>query len=97
MLFLYAALNCFVTDYWSLGSLLYSLAVSIKMNVLLFAPALFLVYLATQDVIGTLKQLSICAGAQLLLAIPFLKENPYNYLKGSFDLGMSCILKINKW
>ena len=64
-----------------------SLAVSVKMNILLFAPALFLAYVATQGVLGTAKQLTICALVQLLLALPFLAENPFNYLKGSFDLG----------
>ena len=48
MVLLYASLNAFIDNRWSLGSFLYSLAVSIKMNILLFAPALFLAYLATQ-------------------------------------------------
>ena len=42
-----------------------SLAVSIKMNILLFAPALLLAYIATQGIAGTIKQLSICAGIQV--------------------------------
>ena len=44
----------------------YSLAVSIKMNILLFAPALLLAYIATQGIRGTVKQLSICAAIQVL-------------------------------
>ena len=52
MVFLYAAINAFADDRWGLGSLLYSLAVSVKMNILLFAPALFLAYLATQGIAG---------------------------------------------
>ena len=52
MVFLYAAINAFADGRWSLGSLLYSLAVSVKMNILLFAPALFLAYLATQGIAG---------------------------------------------
>jgi hypothetical protein len=32
MLFLYAAINAFVDNYWSIGSLLYSLAVSVKVS-----------------------------------------------------------------
>ena len=43
----------------------YSLAVSIKMNILLFAPALLLAYIATQGIRGTIKQLSICAAIQV--------------------------------
>ena len=52
MLLLYAAVNLFASGRWSAGSVLYSLAVSVKMNILLFAPALFLAYLATQDISG---------------------------------------------
>ncbi len=64
------------------------------MNILLFAPALFLTYLATQGLLGTLIQLAICASTQILLAVPFLLENPYNYLKGAFDLGR---VFLHKW
>jgi alpha-1,3-mannosyltransferase len=57
------------------------------MNILLFAPALFLAYLSTQGFLGTIKQLSICASVQLALAYPFLSTYPWSYLKGAFDLG----------
>merc|ERR1712142_832596 len=87
MLFLYAAINAFADNRWSLGSFLYSLAVSIKMNILLFAPALFLAYLATQGMWGTVKQLTICASVQVVLALPFLLSHPLNYLIGAFNLG----------
>ena len=65
----------------------YSLAVSVKMNILLVAPALLLAYLATQGMLGTIKQLFICASLQVFLAAPFLLEHPLHYLKGAFDLG----------
>nr|SVE72896.1 EOG090X04XE [Ceriodaphnia reticulata] len=87
MLFLYAAVNLFMEDYWTLGSIFYSFAVSIKMNILLFAPALLLAYIASQGIYGTIKQLSICAGLQLLLGAPFLLANPVAYIVGSFNLG----------
>ena len=35
------------------------------MNILLFAPALLLAYIATQGILGTIKQLAICAGLQV--------------------------------
>ena len=70
------------------------MAVSIKMNILLFAPALFFAYLCTQGIFGTIKQLAICASIQIILAIPFLMENPVNYLKGAFDLGR---VFLHKW
>ena len=52
----------------------FSFAVSIKMNVLLFAPALLLAYIATQGIHGTVKQLGICAAVQVIFrfSLPFL-------------------------
>ena len=35
------------------------------MNILLFAPALLLAYIASQGIAGTVKQLTICAGVQV--------------------------------
>nr|XP_027230958.1 lethal(2)neighbour of tid protein-like [Penaeus vannamei] len=87
MMFLYAAINLFIDGYWSLGSLIYSLAVSIKMNILLFAPALLLAYLRCLGFKKTILQLTICAAVQVLLAVPFLMANSFGYIKQSFDLG----------
>ena len=46
VLLLHAALNMFLDGRWSLGSVLFSLGVSVKMNILLYAPALLASYLA---------------------------------------------------
>ena len=64
------------------------------MNVLLFAPALLQAYIATQGFIGTIVQLTICGSLQIILALPFLLENPVNYVKGAFDLGR---IFLHKW
>ncbi|KAI5631218.1 ALG3 protein domain-containing protein [Phthorimaea operculella] len=87
VLFLYISLNLFIDSKWSLGSLFYSLGVSVKMNILLYAPALFFFYLVNLGLVGTIKQLCICALVQLVLGLPFLYGNPIAYLKGSFDIG----------
>uniref|UniRef100_A0A8D8ZYX8 dolichyl-P-Man:Man5GlcNAc2-PP-dolichol alpha-1,3-mannosyltransferase n=1 Tax=Cacopsylla melanoneura TaxID=428564 RepID=A0A8D8ZYX8_9HEMI len=87
VLLFYISLNLFLVNKWSLGSAFFSLAVSVKMNILLYAPALLLAYLICLGYLGTLKQLFICAFLQLFFALPFLIENPIAYLKGSFDLG----------
>lgn len=87
ILFLYIALNLFLDGEWTLGSAFYSLAVSVKMNILLFAPALLALYITASGVQGAIKQLSVCAGFQLLLGSPFLLSFPWQYIKGSFDLG----------
>lgn len=87
ILFLYAAINCYLSGRWSWGSVFLSLGVSIKMNVLLFAPAILLLFLVNLDYLNTVKQLSICAIIQLVFGAPFLLTHPLEYLKGSFDLG----------
>lgn len=87
VLFLYAALNLFMDRHWTWGSLCFSLGVACKMNILLFAPALFLFYLINLGFGKTIVQLAVCGSLQLLLGLPFLLTYPWHYIKGSFDLG----------
>lgn len=86
MLFFYAAVNLFISNRWYLGSLLFSLAVSIKMNILLFAPGLFFL-LVEHGLKHTAICLSICALTQLAIGYPFLISHPLPYLQNSFNLG----------
>ena len=51
---------------WSFGSFLYSFAVSIKMNILLYAPAIGLLYFKYLGFIGTIQQIIICVITQVL-------------------------------
>ncbi|XP_046818675.1 lethal(2)neighbour of Tid protein [Vespa crabro] len=87
MILLFSSLNAFLDDHWYLGSILYSLAVSVKMNILLFAPALLAAYLCILGTSKTVIHLSICALVQVILGLPFLIENPISYIKGAFNLG----------
>jgi len=87
ILFLYIALNLFMDRKWTIGSIMFSLAVGIKMNILLFAPAVLMLYITSLGYIKTIIQLSICAAVQLIIGGPFLMTYPIEYLKGSFDLG----------
>ena len=61
--------------------------VSVKMNMLLMAPGLLLLYLFALGVKDTFICLSICALIQVLLGLPFLLTYPYEYLQRSFELG----------
>lgn len=87
VLFLYISLNLFMDSKWTLGSVFYSSGVSVKMNILLFAPALLFFYLVNLGLKDTFKQLLICGVLQIVLGLPFLLGNPVAYLKGSFDVG----------
>lgn len=81
------AFYLFTVDIWTIGCLFFSLAVSIKMNILLFAPGLLLLLWKRFGFIGTIPRLIVCAVPQVVLAIPFLLVNPWGYLQRSFDLG----------
>ncbi|XP_076647034.1 alg3, alpha-1,3- mannosyltransferase [Halictus rubicundus] len=87
MFLLFGSINAFLDDRWCLGSILYSLAVSIKMNILLFAPALLIAYLCNLGLLKTIIQLLICGSIQLILGLPFIINNPLAYVKGSFNFG----------
>lgn len=87
VLLFYVGLHCFLTNKWYLGSLFYSMGVSVKMNILLYAPCLLLAYLCNLGLKKTFFNLILCGFVQLILAAPFLFTNPLAYIKGSFDFG----------
>ncbi|CAM9454777.1 unnamed protein product [Ectocarpus fasciculatus] len=87
MWLLYGAVYLFLLNRWRLGCVSYSLAVGVKMNILLFAPGLLLLLVQANGIGGAAVCLSICAGVQLLLGAPFLLQHPVAYLSRSFELG----------
>ncbi|XP_028831106.1 dol-P-Man:Man(5)GlcNAc(2)-PP-Dol alpha-1,3-mannosyltransferase [Denticeps clupeoides] len=93
MMLLFGAVNLFLAGRWTLGCVLYSLAVSVKMNVLLFAPGLLFLLLTEFGLLRTLPKLLLCAVIQLLLGLPFLLENPIGYVSRAFDLGRQFLFK----
>uniref|UniRef100_A0A8C1EHZ4 Dol-P-Man:Man(5)GlcNAc(2)-PP-Dol alpha-1,3-mannosyltransferase n=1 Tax=Cyprinus carpio carpio TaxID=630221 RepID=A0A8C1EHZ4_CYPCA len=93
MMLLFGAINLFLDGRWTLGCALYSLAVSVKMNVLLFAPGLLFLLLCEFGLWKALPKLSLCAGIQLVLGLPFLLVNPVGYVSRAFDLGRQFLFK----
>eukprot|EP01119_Soliformovum_irregulare_P013442 TRINITY_DN3573_c0_g1_i1.p1 TRINITY_DN3573_c0_g1~~TRINITY_DN3573_c0_g1_i1.p1 ORF type:complete len:226 (+),score=36.25 TRINITY_DN3573_c0_g1_i1:585-1262(+) len=63
------------------------MAVSIKMNILLFAPGLLFLLLHTFGIKGSISKLTICASVQLVLGAPFLLTYPHSYVIRAFDFG----------
>ncbi|XP_027351750.1 dol-P-Man:Man(5)GlcNAc(2)-PP-Dol alpha-1,3-mannosyltransferase isoform X2 [Abrus precatorius] len=84
---LHAALLLLMHRRWNLGLILFSGAVSVKMNVLLYAPSLLLLMLKAMDIGGVLLSLTGAAVAQILLGLPFLVSHPVAYLSRAFNLG----------
>ncbi|XDV27952.1 hypothetical protein PO909_031393 [Leuciscus waleckii] len=93
MMLLFGAINLFLDGHWTLGCAMYSLAVSVKMNVLLFAPGLLFLLLSEFGLWKTLPKLTLCAVIQLLLGLPFLLVNPLGYVSRAFDLGRQFLFK----
>ncbi|XP_030630340.1 dol-P-Man:Man(5)GlcNAc(2)-PP-Dol alpha-1,3-mannosyltransferase [Chanos chanos] len=93
MMLLFGAINLFLDSHWTLGCALYSLAVSVKMNILLFAPGLLFLLLSEFGLMKTLPKLTLCAVIQLLLGLPFLLVNPVGYVSRAFDLGRQFLFK----
>ncbi|CAI8025438.1 Dol-P-Man:Man(5)GlcNAc(2)-PP-Dol alpha-1,3-mannosyltransferase [Geodia barretti] len=87
MLLLHCSLLCLVRRLWLPTAALFSVAVSVKMNVLLYAPGLLVVFLLTHGWAGTLPLISLCALLQVALGAPFLLSSPVSYMRGAFDFG----------
>ncbi|KAL3675597.1 hypothetical protein R1sor_025545 [Riccia sorocarpa] len=83
----HASIVLFLKKRWYLGLTVFSIAVSVKMNVLLYAPPLLLLLLKSLSVGGVITAISCAAVVQLLLGLPFLLESPMAYISRSFNLG----------
>jgi alpha-1,3-mannosyltransferase len=88
MLLLYISCFLFMKHKWNVGCVVFSLAVSVKMNVLLFAPGLLLLLLQVSPDLKTVvvRLLTYCALPQLILGAPFLVSFPASYLRKAFEL-----------
>ncbi|XP_060006131.1 dol-P-Man:Man(5)GlcNAc(2)-PP-Dol alpha-1,3-mannosyltransferase isoform X2 [Lagenorhynchus albirostris] len=93
MVLLFLSINLLLAQRWSWGCCCFSLAVSVKMNVLLFAPGLLFLLLRQFGLRGALPKLGICAVLQVVLGLPFLLENPIGYVSRSFDLGRQFLFR----
>ncbi|KAL4588253.1 hypothetical protein LXL04_001136 [Taraxacum kok-saghyz] len=87
MTLLHASLVPLLYQKWHLGLIIFSAAVSVKMNVLLFAPSLFLLMVKGMDIMGVISALTGAALVQIVLGFPFLWSYPFAYLSNAFNLG----------
>ena len=92
MLVAYLSFWCFMNNKWNLGCFIFSLAVSLKMNVLLFAPGLLFLLIQVSPIM-TIPRLAICGVTQLILGAPFLLRHPISYLRKAFELDRQFFFK----
>ncbi|EFP07705.1 hypothetical protein CRE_26094 [Caenorhabditis remanei] len=93
MMLFYVAMDRFLDRKWLVGCVFYSVAVSIKMNVLLFAPALFFTLILNNTFQHTLGYLAVCGLIQLYVGGIFLFHDWKSYIQRSFDLGRVFMFK----
>ncbi|KAI9314441.1 glycosyltransferase [Dichotomocladium elegans] len=87
MLFLYSSVLAMLHRRWVLSSVLYSLALSVKMNVLLFFPGFGLLLWESLGAWITLIHLGLMFAIQVGLAYPFLSSYPGSYIGRAFEFG----------
>lgn len=85
MLFMFACVLSMTYRKWTLGSLLFSLALSIKMNVLLFFPAFGIILWQVLGAFKTFGHLGLIVLTQLAIAYPFLSQYPEAYFSKAFE------------
>ncbi|KAK0119770.1 dolichyl-P-Man:Man(5)GlcNAc(2)-PP-dolichol alpha-1,3-mannosyltransferase [Cadophora gregata] len=83
--FLWVAIYMFQRRIWTIGGLLYSLGIGVKMSLLLSLPAVGVVLFLGRGLQGSLKQAYLMAQLQFVIAFPFLPENPMGYLGRAFE------------
>lgn len=82
-------------DYWSAACVAYTLSLSIKMNALLYAPAMALLLFQARGPLGALWRLSaLIFTPQVVLALPFLIHAPRSYVARAFELSR---VFLHKW
>jgi alpha-1,3-mannosyltransferase len=85
MLFMYTSVYFAMENKWKTCILFYSLALSIKMNILLYLPGLLLILNWSGNYLSTMVSILFLIAFQLLIAIPFLITNPIGYLTRAFQ------------
>lgn len=85
MLAFYISLWYLIRKKWNWSAIWFSLALSIKMNVLLFFPAYGLIWFQSVGLLRTLQLGIVILGIQAVLAGPFLMAHPISYLSKAFE------------
>lgn len=91
MLFSYASILAFQRCHWIFGLVLFSLGVSVKMNVLLMAPPLLMLMLQISGFYRAVGAIAIAGSIQIALGLPFIMSDAWMYVKNAFNVGRKFI------
>ena len=93
MLFLFLSIFLFQRRKWTLGALAYTWGLGIKMSLLLVLPAVGIVLLLGSGFASSLRLATMMGLVQVLIAVPFLRENAAGYLGRAFELSRQFLFK----
>lgn len=85
VLFLWVAIYAYQRRMYTIGSMLYSWGLGVKMSLLLVLPALGIVLLLARGIATGLRQAALMAQLQVLIALPFATTNLRGYLGRAFE------------
>jgi alpha-1,3-mannosyltransferase len=71
----------------------HSLALSVKMSILLYLPGLLVILFKRRGLVSTLRHVVTMAAMQAMLGMAFLVEDPRAYVQSSFDLSRVFLYK----
>ncbi|KIK59804.1 glycosyltransferase family 58 protein [Collybiopsis luxurians FD-317 M1] len=80
-----AAILAFQNEMDDIGTVLFSVALSVKMSILLYLPALLVILVKRHGIVYTFRKISNIIGMQAMLAYPFLQKDWRAYVNYAFD------------
>ncbi|KAL2170258.1 hypothetical protein VTG60DRAFT_5034 [Thermothelomyces hinnuleus] len=92
-LFLWLAIFALQRRAWRTGALMYTLGLGVKMSLLLVLPAVGVVLLLGAGFATSLQLAAVIGLVQVLIAVPFLSNNPWGYLGRAFELSRQFLFK----
>ncbi|KAF9477348.1 glycosyltransferase family 58 protein [Pholiota conissans] len=81
-----AAILAFQNGFYDTGMLLFSAALSVKMGTILYLPGLLVILFKKRGLNRTIIHIITLLATQALFAVPFLREDPWAYIRCAFDL-----------
>lgn len=93
VLFFWVAIYCFQRRAWTLGALVYSWGIGVKMTLLLSLPAVGLVLFLGRGFVGAIRVASMMGQVQVGIGLPFLSHNAWGYLGRAFEFSRQFFFK----
>ncbi|KAJ3916271.1 glycosyltransferase family 58 protein [Lentinula edodes] len=88
-----AAILAIQNDMDDIGTLLFSVALSVKMSVLLYLPGLLVILVKRNGLVYTVRKMLNILGIQTMLAYPFIQKDWRAYVNAAFDFSRVFLYK----